>query len=51
MNSTEKEIELLLTELTGNGINTISNNDPISSRSSILLTVLKIVKDRVLSSF
>ena len=47
MNSTEKEIEPLLTELTGSGINTISNNEPISSTSSILLTVLKIVKDGV----
>ena len=47
MNSTEKEIESLLSELTGSGINTISSNEPISSTSSILLTVLKIVKDGV----
>ena len=46
MSETEKEIESLLNELTGSGINTISSNEPIS-KGSILLTVLKIVKDGV----
>ena len=49
MSETEKEIESLLNELTGSGINTISSNETIST--SILLRVLKIVKDGVRAIF
>ena len=48
MNSTDQEIESLLSELTGSsGLNTISNNEPnpISGTSHMLLEVLKIVKE------